>query len=112
MAWAESRVGVSGSLNLTYCVAAVLDEGICFVSDSRTNAGVDNVSSYSKMHTFGNPGGSQVILLSAGNLATTQAVIDIVEKDMQQMATQNLLNASSLADAADYIGQISLTQQE
>lgn len=112
LAWAESIIVNTGSFKLTYCVAAVLDEGICFVSDSRTNAGVDNVSSYSKMHTFGNPGGSQVILLSAGNLATTQAVIDVLERDMQQMATQNLLNTSSLADAADYIGQISLTQQE
>ncbi|MEM7363885.1 MAG: peptidase [Pseudomonadota bacterium] len=97
---------------MTYCVAAVLDEGICFVSDSRTNAGVDNVSSYSKMHTFGQPGNSQVIVLSAGNLATTQAVIDILQKDIQQMASLNLLNAPSLSDAADYVGEISLAQQE
>ncbi|MAV27107.1 MAG: peptidase [Gammaproteobacteria bacterium] len=97
---------------MTYCVAAVLGEGVCFVSDSRTNAGVDNVSSYSKMHTFGQPGNGQVIILSAGNLATTQSVMEILEKDIQQMATINLLNAPTLADAADYVGQISLTQQE
>ena len=41
-----------GTGKLTYYVAAVSDEGICFVSDSRTNAVVDNVSSYSKLHTF------------------------------------------------------------
>ena len=69
---------------MTYCVAISLDAGLCFISDSRTNAGVDNVSTYSKMHTFGIEGERQIILLSAGNLATTQGVIAQIKKDIRQ----------------------------
>lgn len=97
---------------MTYCVAISVDAGLCFISDSRTNAGVDNVSTYSKMHAFGNAGERQIILLSAGNLATTQGVIGQVRKDIDQGATRNLLTMSHLEDAADYIGELSLTQQE
>ena len=60
---------------MTYCVAIDLDEGLVFCSDSRTNAGNDQVATYSKMHVFGRDGDRQFVLLSAGNLATTQAVI-------------------------------------
>ena len=55
---------------MTYCVAIRVDEGLCFISDSRTNAGVDNVSTYSKMYSFGEPDARQLVILSAGNLAT------------------------------------------
>ncbi|MGH8628669.1 MAG: peptidase, partial [Gammaproteobacteria bacterium] len=61
---------------MTYCVAVALEEGLVFTSDSRTNAGVDRVSTYSKMHTFGRDGDRQFVLLTSGNLATTQAVLD------------------------------------
>lgn len=97
---------------MTYCVAISIDAGLVFVSDSRTNAGVDNVSTYSKMHRFGNDGDRQFILLSAGNLATTQGVIQQIKKDINQYAPTNLLTVNTLTDAADYIGEISVTQQE
>lgn len=83
-----------------------------FVSDSRTNAGVDNVSTYSKMHLFGTNHDRQFVLLSAGNLATTQGVVQQLKKDIQQYAPLNLQTVSSLSDAADYIGHISVQQQE
>ena len=60
---------------MTYCVAIRIDAGLCLVSDSRTNAGVDNISTYSKMFTFSTEGERQVTVLSSGNLATTQGVI-------------------------------------
>ena len=60
---------------MTYCVGISVDAGLVFASDSRTNAGSDQVSCYGKMHTLGIPGERQFVLLSAGNLATTQAVI-------------------------------------
>ena len=97
---------------MTYCVAISLDAGLCFLSDSRTNAGVDNVSTYSKMQTFGIDGDRQIILLSSGNLATTQGVIAQIKKDIRQKSACNILNTQHLEDAADYVGELNLTQQE
>ncbi len=76
---------------MTYCVAITVNKGLVFVSDSRTNAGVDSVSSYSKMHTFGNPGDRQFVILSAGNLATTQGVISQIKHDINKFAEVNLM---------------------
>lgn len=97
---------------MTYCVAISVNAGLCFISDSRTNAGVDNVSTYSKMHVFGIDGERQIILLSSGNLATTQGVIGQIQKDIDQSAPRNLLKLQHLEDAADYVGEVSVAQQE
>jgi putative proteasome-type protease len=97
---------------MTYCVAVALKAGLVFVSDSRTNAGVDNVSTYSKMYSFGIPGERQFVLLSSGNLATTQAVTSQIKRDIKQGADETLLNVENINDAAEYIGNISRTQQE
>lgn len=97
---------------MTYCLAISLDAGLCFLSDSRTNAGVDNVSTYSKMHTFGIEGERQIVILSAGNLATTQGVIGQIKKDLKQNAEENLHTIQHLADAADYLGRVNRYQQE
>jgi putative proteasome-type protease len=96
---------------MTYCVAISVDAGVCFITDSRTNAGVDNVSSYSKMHIFGVDGERQIVVLSAGNLATTQGVISQLKKDIKMGAGQHLLNLPHLTDAADYLGEVSVAQQ-
>ena len=97
---------------MTYCVAISIEAGLVFVSDSRTHAGVDNVSTYSKMHTFGNPGERQYVLLSAGNLATTQAVIGQIKKDIHQFAPTNLMTLMNMSDAADYVGGVNRAQQK
>lgn len=97
---------------MTYCVAISVDAGLCFISDSRTNAGVDNVSTYSKMHVFGSDGERQIVLLSAGNLATTQGVIGQIKKDVSQAAPRNIMNLQHLEDVADYVGEVSVAQQE
>lgn len=96
---------------MTYCVAISVDAGIVFCSDSRTNAGVDQVSTYSKMHRFGVDGQRQFVILSAGNLATTQGVVAKVKRDIKEGASQNLMNIASIDDAADYLGEINLAQQ-
>jgi len=96
---------------MTYCVAISVNAGICFIADSRTNAGVDNVSTYSKMHIFGVVGDRQIVVLSAGNLATTQGVISQLKKDIKMGAGQHLLNVPHLTDAADYLGEVSVAQQ-
>ena len=97
---------------MTYCVAISVNAGLIFCSDSLTNAGVDQASTYSKMHTFGVAGQRQFVLLTAGNLATTQAVVAQVERDIKQQEGLNLLNVGNLSDASDYIGRLSREQQE
>ena len=97
---------------MTYCAAIALKSGLIFVSDSRTNAGVDNVSTYSKMYGFGVPAERQFVLLASGNLATTQAVVTQIKRDIKEEASVNLMNVANISDAAEYIGDISHSQQE
>ncbi|MCP5278585.1 MAG: peptidase [Thiobacillus sp.] len=89
---------------MTYCVAINVNEGLVFCSDSRTNAGTDCVSVYSKMHSFVWPGERVFVLLSAGNLATTQAVVKKLNDDIKSGLVPNLLSVGSMHEAADYIG--------
>lgn len=97
---------------MTYCVAIKVDAGLVFCSDSRTNAGVDQVSTYGKMYHFGIDAQRQLVLTSAGNLATTQAVVSRLRKDIKDGAEVSLATVENLNDAADYIGEVSLAAQE
>lgn len=97
---------------MTYCVAIKVDAGLIFCSDSRTNAGVDQVSTYSKMYHFGITGDRQLVINSAGNLATTQSVIAKIRKDIKDGADVSLATVESIHDAADYVGEISIAIQE
>ncbi|CAL1240795.1 hypothetical protein [Candidatus Methylocalor cossyra] len=92
---------------MTYCLSINAERGLVFCSDSRTNAGMDNIGSYSKMHTFVWPGDRVFVLLSAGNLATTQAVIKKLHRDVEQAMLPNLLSVTSMGEAADYVGMVS-----
>ena len=92
---------------MTYCIAINTDQGLVFCSDSRTNGGLDNISVYSKMHTFVWPDERTFVLLSAGNLATTQSVIKRLWSDIESAAPVNLRNAASMLAASDYIASIS-----
>jgi putative proteasome-type protease len=92
---------------MTYCIAINTDEGLVFCSDSRTNGGLDNISIYSKMHTFAWPGERAFVLLSAGNLATTQSVVKRLWNDIESAATVNLRNVANMLNASDYIADIS-----
>ena len=97
---------------MTYCVAISVDAGMVFCSDSRTNAGVDQVSTYRKMFRFGVDGNKQFVILTAGNLATCQSTITRIKNDINQNVRPNLLSLHSVEEAADYIGDISREQQE
>jgi len=92
---------------MTYCLAASLRDGMIFVSDSRTNAGVDQLSTFSKMHTFCGDGQRFFVLLSAGNLATTQAVVSQLARDLRDNAKTSLKKLSSMAEVAEYVGNTS-----
>lgn len=96
---------------MTYCVATLVDEGITFCSDSRTSAGTDQINVYSKMFRFGIEGDRQFVILSAGNLATTQAVIERLSKDIANNTSINLNTVLDIHEAADYIGELSVEQQ-
>jgi len=97
---------------MTYCVAVRVDEGLVFVSDSRTNAGIDHLSTYSKMFTFGCEGERSFVVLTAGNLATTQSVISQIKRDIKQNNVPNLMTVENMTEAAEYVGHLSASQQQ
>jgi putative proteasome-type protease len=87
---------------MTYCVGILLNDGVVFASDSRTNAGVDNVATFCKMTVFEEPGERVIVLLSSGNLAGTQAVIGTLRQKAaaKDGAGQTVWNAKTLFDVA------------
>jgi len=86
---------------MTYCVGVLLDKGIIFASDSRTNAGVDNFSKFCKMTVFDRRGDRVIVLLSSGNLAGTQAVIGVLnQRCASGDAVPNLWSADTMFDVA------------
>lgn len=96
---------------MTYCIAIKTNTRLVFASDSRTNAGPDHVSTYSKMFNWGIPGERQFVMLSAGNLATTQDVVTQINRDIQENEATNLHKVKYLSEAADYVGRVSLMMQ-
>ncbi len=98
---------------MTYCVGMCLRDGLVFASDSRTNAGTDYVTTYSKMHIFTPANDRVFVILSAGNLATTQEIINRIKRDLDfSDSTESLLTARYMFEAADYIGRVSLDVQQ
>jgi putative proteasome-type protease len=98
---------------MTYCVAIKVNDGIVFASDSRTNAGVDYVRTYSKMRTYNWPGDRTLVILSSGNLATTQAVINKIDHDLSDDKSRfNLTKANQLYEVAHYIGKLNQQEQK
>lgn len=97
---------------MTYCIGIRLEEGLVFCSDSRTNAGADRVSTYSKLHRFSIHGERQLIMMTAGNLGTTQAVVAQIERDLKDDAKVNLAKAQYVSDVADYVGKLGIKEQQ
>ncbi len=86
---------------MTYCVGVLLEEGMIFASDSRTNAGLDNIAKFSKMSVFERPGDRVIVMLSSGNLAGTQAVVSLLRQRCDSAdAAANVLNATTMYDIA------------
>jgi putative proteasome-type protease len=83
-----------------------------FASDSRTNAGVDHLSTYTKMFTFGIEGERAFVVLTAGNLATTQSVIAQLKRDIKQGNQPSFHSVQDMTEAAEYLGQLSSAQQQ
>ena len=93
---------------MTYCVGMLLDKGMAFMSDSRTNSGVDNVSTFRKMFHWEVPGERFITLLTAGNLATTQAVVAKLEERSKAPADRNpaMFQAPTMFEVASHVGQL------
>ena len=92
---------------MTYCVAVKLDAGLVFLSDSRTNAGLDAISTFRKMMIYEKPGDRFMVMLSAGNLSISQQVREILQ--IEELANADgppitIWNATSMFDAARVLG--------
>jgi putative proteasome-type protease len=92
---------------VTYCLAMRLREGLLFLSDTRTNAGVDNVSTYRKLHLRQPSSDRLFVLQSAGSLATTHEVLDRIDADLRAGAPESLATVTHLWEAALYLGRLS-----
>ena len=91
---------------MTYCVGLRLDQGLVFMSDTRTNAGVDNIFTFRKMFTWTEPGERVITLMTAGNLATTQAMVSLLEERVaaQGQRDHSVMHAPTLFQVAKIVG--------
>ena len=90
---------------MTYCVALRLDTGMIFASDSRTNAGVDQIATFSKMRVYEKKDERVIVVLSSGNLAMTQGVINLLDRQAKLPEGEpSIWNAESMYDAATLVG--------
>jgi putative proteasome-type protease len=90
---------------MTYCVALKLNSGMVFASDSRTNAGVDQIACFKKMRSFINPGERAIVILSSGNLSITQNAINLLEQQGRHPEQRNIWNVESMFDVAQLLGE-------
>ncbi|MGA1598004.1 MAG: peptidase [bacterium] len=99
---------------MTYCLGLFLEEGLVLLSDTRTNAGIDNVSTYRKMHLFHEPGERLIALMSSGNLAVTQAVVNLLTEGIEAVGLpaeqitetpETLMTVPSMFRAAQLVGE-------
>jgi putative proteasome-type protease len=90
---------------MTYCVAIKLKSGLVFASDSRTNAGIDQVSCFRKMRSFIEPGDRVIVTLCSGNLSITQNALNLLELQGRHSDRRNIWNVESMFDVAQLLGE-------
>lgn len=93
---------------MTYCLSLLCREGLVFISDSRTSAGVDNINVRPKMRIFSEPGQRVICLMTSGNLSVTQSVLALIEEDAlhahNDESVQHLMNQPTMFETARYVG--------
>ena len=93
---------------MTYCLSLLCEDGLVFLSDSRSNAGMDNIATHRKMHIFEQAGERVICLQSSGNLSLTHSVLALIEEDIVAAKLQpdlaHLLNQKTLFETARYVG--------
>src|ERR1700693_847039 len=93
---------------MTYCCGVLVRDGLVMIADTRTNAGLDNVSTFRKLHVFSKPGERIMAVASAGNLAISQSVLSTLTEGLEDPHTgelETLLNAPTMFQAAQRIGR-------
>lgn len=93
---------------MTYCVGIRLENGLVMMSDTRTNAGIDNIATFCKMHVVEAPGERVICLMSAGNLAAAQAVVNLVGEGFESVVTgrhETLASVPTMFAAAELVGE-------
>ena len=90
---------------MTYCCALRLQDGFVFISDTRTNAGIDHISVYRKLYTFGVENERFICIQTSGNLATTQAVIGHLENHLALKQEPHLYSVNTMFEMAELVGQ-------
>ncbi len=89
---------------MTYCVAMRLDAGLVFLSDSRTNAGVDHINTFRKMHVFEQPGERVLVLMTSGNLSISQSVVNTLREKLESPRGTSLHKVRNMFEAAKHVG--------
>jgi putative proteasome-type protease len=89
---------------MTYCLGIVTRYGLVLAADSRTNAGVDYISTYQKLFDFSDPGQRVILICTSGNLSITQAVMNLLQQDLKLKENENLHTIPTLHDVARYVG--------
>lgn len=91
---------------MTYAVALRLERGLVFAADTRTNAGIDNIAQYRKLHFWRKTGDRVIVVLTAGNLAITQGVVSLINEQLESTdsETQSIFNATNMFRAARVVG--------
>ncbi|QIG50184.1 peptidase [Nordella sp. HKS 07] len=94
---------------MTYCVGLLMKDGFVLAADTRTNAGLDNIATFRKLHSWAQPGKRVFALATSGNLATTQAVVSLLTEGTLSLrkrgAVDNLFNAKTMFQAAQIVGR-------
>jgi len=97
---------------MTYCVGIEVDEGLVFAADTRTNASLDDVRVHRKLHAFEYPGERVFVVMTSGNLATTQLAISCLRRDAEDpSAPRSLRTFAHLFEAAAYVGEVLVASQ-
>ena len=100
---------------MTYCCGILVREGLVMFADTRTNAGVDNIATFRKLHVFTNPGKCIMAIASAGNLSISQSVVSILTEGYDNPETgehETLMNAPTMFQAAQRVGHVIRTIHE
>src|SRR4051812_21893114 len=95
-------------MTMTYCVGMLLRDGLVMISDTRTNAGIDNINQFRKLHIFEKPGDVSMMLATSGNLSVTQSVVDLVTDGLlnpENGRVETLLECTSMFNAARLVGR-------
>lgn len=93
---------------MTYCCGILVRDGLVMIADTRTNAGLDNISTFRKLHLFEEPGERVMMLATAGNLSVTQGVVNLLTEGLEDEEThevERLMEASSMLQAAQLVGR-------